>query len=172
MTMRNDPAPRAPRTDGNCPRCGRLLPYGTRRCPDCGAMSLYWPEPGCGYCGNCHEELQEGDLFCRVCGTPVGQGAFQPFENVSYCVYGPPPIKREHICPKCGFRWETYQMIDRDSYCPRCGSEADCIEHDHRFEPHFGLEPTQDLSIPPEGGDWGKKLGTIDEGDMWGDENF
>ncbi|MCF0230592.1 MAG: hypothetical protein HUJ76_12985, partial [Parasporobacterium sp.] len=32
-------------------------------------------------CGNCHEFFEEGDQYCRFCGTKKGEGAFEPYYN-------------------------------------------------------------------------------------------
>jgi len=72
------------------------------------------------YCGNCHKSLEEGDRYCRYCGTKRGEGAFLPVENDTYCVYAPPMTTR-HICKSCGYTW-TVQVLgmDRAMYCPMC----------------------------------------------------
>ena len=75
-----------------------------------------------GRCGNCHELFDDdGDLFCRYCGTRRGEGQFLPYENFMACVYGPPPVDRFHECKKCGFSWTTHRMVDRSAFCPKCG---------------------------------------------------
>ena len=43
------------------------------------------------------------------------------------CIYGPPPIKRVHTCEKCGYSWETHQMVDNQRCCPKCGGKAPAI---------------------------------------------
>ena len=77
--------------------------------------------PGKDQCGNCHAYIGE-DAYCRKCGTKAGEGAYEPYMNFNGCVYGPPPIERNHECPDCGFSWTTCVMIDSDKYCPKCGS--------------------------------------------------
>lgn len=79
-------------------------------------------------CGNCRAYLKDGDLYCRKCGTKRGEGKFAPYfspeDNIMQCIYGPPPVKRKHICPECGYSWETTLMIDEEYYCPKCGAVA------------------------------------------------
>ena len=58
-----------------------------------------------GRCGNCHSEIDKNDRYCPFCGTKHGEGAFQPYYNKMYCVYGP-PILRKIKCKKCGHTWE------------------------------------------------------------------
>lgn len=71
-------------------------------------------------CGNCHAYIGEAG-FCVYCGTKAGEGAFAPYEEIMQCVYGPPPVEREHTCTVCGHVWSTCAMIDRVRYCPQCG---------------------------------------------------
>ncbi len=78
-------------------------------------------------CGNCHAFIGE-DAYCRYCGTKRGEGKFLPYLNEEGCVYGPPPIEREHSCPKCGYSWTTHVMIDNQDYCPKCGSMVNTVE--------------------------------------------
>lgn len=77
-------------------------------------------KPGKDQCGNCHAYLGT-DKFCRYCGTKAGEGAFEPYMNYEQCVYGPPPVEREHKCPDCGFNWKTHMMVDNQQFCPECG---------------------------------------------------
>ena len=74
-----------------------------------------------GRCGNCHKELDEGDLYCRFCGTRFGEGTYEPYEDIVQIVYGPPPTIRKHTCKKCGYNWNSWSMIDEEKYCPKCG---------------------------------------------------
>lgn len=73
-------------------------------------------------CGNCHKLLEEDDKYCRYCGTRRGEGAFEPYDNVMKCIYGPMPVERTHRCPACGHSWKTVMMIDNQRYCPVCGA--------------------------------------------------
>lgn len=77
-----------------------------------------------GRCGNCHELLGENDKYCRYCGTERGKGKFEPYENDSYCVYGP-PIKKKYKCTTCGHIWIVSRMGgDYSRYCPQCGKKT------------------------------------------------
>ena len=73
-------------------------------------------------CSNCKQTYFEGDKYCRYCGAPMGRPDFivDDFD----CIYGPPPIRRVHTCNKCGYSWETNQMIDNARFCPKCGGTA------------------------------------------------
>lgn len=74
-----------------------------------------------GRCGNCHKNLGEKDKYCRYCGTPRGEGKFEPFRNEVYCVYAPPMTTR-HKCKECGYSW-TVKTLGKDNakFCPKCG---------------------------------------------------
>ena len=85
-------------------------------------------KPGKDQCGNCHAFFHEGDEYCRYCGTKVGEGAYEPYMNFEGCIYGPPPIEREHVCENCGFSWTNHVMIDRENYCPKCGKAVTVTE--------------------------------------------
>ncbi len=73
-------------------------------------------------CANCRQTYIEGDKYCRFCGAPMGEPKY--IEENFECIYGPPPVRRTHKCSKCGFRWSTEQMIDREKWCPKCGGSA------------------------------------------------
>ena len=77
-------------------------------------------------CANCGKSYIEGDKYCRYCGAPMGQPEY--IDNTIECIYGPPPVKRVHVCKKCGFRWETGLMIDNERWCPECGGPAPGVE--------------------------------------------
>jgi rubredoxin len=79
-----------------------------------------------GRCGNCHEHLGK-DKYCRICGTKRGEGAFKPYVDAYYPVYGPKPTETTHKCDVCGYTWSTYLMIDKERYCPECGGRATVI---------------------------------------------
>lgn len=83
-----------------------------------------WEECGPDRCGNCHNLLEPGDRYCRLCGTKVGEGAYAPFLNLMQCIYGPAPVNRTHTCPTCRYTWETFLMIDDEKYCPKCGGSG------------------------------------------------
>ena len=74
-------------------------------------------------CGNCHSYIGD-DKYCRCCGTKRGEGAFLPYQNFQGCIYGPPPIRREHKCQSCGYTWVTNLMINDQKYCPECGGRV------------------------------------------------
>lgn len=82
-------------------------------------------------CGNCHEELEAGDKYCRHCGTKRGEGKFEPYSNLIACIYGPEPVKRRHRCSACWYQWETCLMMDDEKYCPRCGAKAEIIKEEY-----------------------------------------
>lgn len=88
-----------------------------------------------GRCGNCHSRLQENDKYCRHCGTRRGEGAFEPYQNLMQCIYGPRPVERKHRCTQCPHTWVSCLMVDDEDYCPECGSPAawDYIEDYNDF---------------------------------------
>ena len=77
-------------------------------------------------CANCRSGYIEGDRFCRFCGAKMGKAEF--IEEDIGCIYGPPPMRRVHVCEKCGYTWETNQMIDNSRFCPECGGRAPAPE--------------------------------------------
>ena len=79
-------------------------------------------------CANCRSGYIEGDKYCRFCGAPMGIPEFIKEDFAT--IYGPPPVKRTHHCIKCGFTWETWEMIDDEKYCPQCGGEAPAVRSD------------------------------------------
>ena len=76
------------------------------------------------YCGNCSYLVNKDDKFCRKCGTEIGKGKYRPENDLMECIYGPPPVRREHICQSCGYSWTTIRMIDNEKKCPKCGGDA------------------------------------------------
>ena len=82
-------------------------------------------------CANCKSHYIEGDKYCRFCGAPMGTPKFIKEDFAT--IYGPPPVKREHNCLKCGFSWETWEMIDAEKYCPQCGGEAPAVGGDDEW---------------------------------------
>lgn len=119
MKMFAKPNPR-----GKCPCCGNPILYGATICVYCGRPNDSWRETGEGQCGNCHAPLGPDDRYCRICGTKVGKGAYEPHQDLMECIYGPRPVEREHTCRKCGFKWTTCVMLDDEKYCPKCGGKA------------------------------------------------
>lgn len=91
-------------------------------CPECNGRNALCIDYE-GRCGNCCRRLDEGDAYCRHCGTKRGEGKFEPYSNIMQCVYGPKPQKREYECSKCGYTWERVVMTV-DYHCPKCGGEA------------------------------------------------
>ena len=83
-----------------------------------------WRETTKDMCGNCHAKLLEGDKYCRICGTKVGEGSYEPYQFFEGCIYGPPPVDRFHQCEVCGYQWKTHVMLDRQNFCPKCGGHA------------------------------------------------
>ena len=73
-------------------------------------------------CPNCGKGWQKGDKYCRYCGSPISNPRFVPVMMAD--LYGPPPVRRKHICTACDYAWETYAMVDEERYCPRCGGAA------------------------------------------------
>lgn len=117
---------------GVCVGCGAPIRGEESRCSVCGAVNEAggWVAPTKSQCGNCHARLSPNDNYCRICGTKVGEGAYEPYLDLMQCIYGPMPVERTHSCPQCGFRWTTCLMIDNQDYCPKCGSRVDVEEPD------------------------------------------
>lgn len=119
-----------------CKCCGTQLEEYMRFCPECGRSrdgDSYPEMPSLSIdytnrCGNCQSEMEPDDLYCRICGTKRGLGAFKPYENHMQVVYGPMPVKRKHKCRSCGYTWKTILMLDRQEHCPRCGGSAPAKE--------------------------------------------
>ena len=80
------------------------------------------------YCGNCNSLLNPDDKFCRVCGVAASAGNYKPSTDAVSRIYGPPPVRRIHLCSACGYQWETFLMRDNQKYCPLCGGEAPAQE--------------------------------------------
>lgn len=111
---------------GSCTYCGKTVRYGQAFCGYCGKPNIFWSIPDKTQCGNCHNHLEPGDKYCRICGTKVGEGAYEPYQDIMQCIYGPMPEERTHMCKRCGYKWETCLMIDDQAYCPKCGGQAPC----------------------------------------------
>lgn len=72
-------------------------------------------------CGNCGKTLEDGDKYCRRCGTKAGEGTFKPKKNLSMQIlYGPMPVKQVHRCTNCGRIWTMFGK----EHCPECGKMA------------------------------------------------
>lgn len=119
MIKRGDANP-----EGRCLYCNRPVRYRYKYCAYCGKPNDSWVEPTQSQCGNCHNHLQEGDKYCRLCGTKVGEGAYEPYQDVIQFIYGPMPFERKHACKICGHSWITCLMVDKEKYCPECGGSA------------------------------------------------
>lgn len=120
----------------HCSHCGASISSEQKYCPCCGELCDVngWEECGKDRCGNCHSWLKDGDKYCRICGTKVGDGKYEPFQNIIQCIYGPMPVERTHKCRKCGYTWTTIQMIDREYYCPQCGGKAPYKQHEEKTD--------------------------------------
>lgn len=79
-------------------------------------------------CGNCHFCMEEGDQYCRLCGTKRGEGNFEPYKNITKYIYAQELKERKHICQKCGYKWKTIKMEDKEKFCPRCGGLAPIVD--------------------------------------------
>ncbi|WP_022762327.1 MULTISPECIES: hypothetical protein [unclassified Butyrivibrio] len=80
-------------------------------------------------CGNCHSELEPEDKYCKYCGTKRGEGAFKPYRNVSYGLYGPCGTYF-YKCHHCGKIFEYWTIGSSDvKHCPSCGSEVEDTDY-------------------------------------------
>lgn len=102
-----------------------------------------------GKCGNCHKNLGN-DEYCRYCGTKRGEGTFEPYQNVSYCIYGPAPRVRVHTCPSCNYEWRTHSMIANEKHCPKCGNLCKIAEQPENLSLSFesSTRGVSDTEIP------------------------
>jgi membrane protease subunit (stomatin/prohibitin family) len=88
----------APGPSTPCPRCGALVPPGTRFCPSCGAsMQPAAPAAAGPACPKCNTPNAAGAKFCANCGAPL---------------VAPP-----RTCPKC-----QTQVTGGGKFCPNCGT--------------------------------------------------
>ena len=106
---------------GVCERCGGVVRRDDYLCESC-RHERWETRYDKDQCGNCQSYLERGDKYCRMCGTKVGEGAFEPWQNFMECIYGPMPVERTHRCSVCGYTWKTLMMIDQQRYCPKCGN--------------------------------------------------
>jgi membrane protease subunit (stomatin/prohibitin family) len=84
-----------------CPKCGALVPAGTRFCPSCGNPMGAAPPAAAGpmlTCPKCQATAPAGTKFCPNCGTSLAPA---------------PPRK----CPKCGA-----EAPGTSKFCPNCGA--------------------------------------------------
>ncbi len=84
-----------------CPKCGALVPPGTRFCPNCGQAMTGGGPPAAGPttpCPKCGQPVPAGTKFCPNCGASMA-----------------PPAPR--TCPKCG-----KSVVTSGKFCPECGA--------------------------------------------------
>jgi membrane protease subunit (stomatin/prohibitin family) len=82
-----------------CPKCGTLVPAGTRFCPGCGqALGAPAAAPTGTPCPKCGQPVPAGVKFCPNCGASTA----------------PPPPRK---CPKCG-----QDVAGTGKFCPNCGA--------------------------------------------------
>lgn len=109
-----------------CPHCEKKIPDSAGKSfgePDF-VPKMFGEDELCddytGKCGNCHADMEDGDRFCRYCGTPRGEGAFLPYNNEVLCIYAP-PMETRHKCKKCGYSWVRSRLgVDNAEFCPKC----------------------------------------------------
>ncbi len=83
-----------------CPKCGALVPAGTRFCPACGTPIGGPPAAAGGGppCPKCGAATAPGQKFCPACGASLA----------------PPPPR---TCPKC-----AAVVTGTGKFCPNCGA--------------------------------------------------
>lgn len=83
-----------------CPKCGALIPPGTRFCPSCGTPVGAAPSAATGGspCPKCGTVVAAGTKFCPNCGASMA----------------PPPPR---TCPKC-----NATVTGAGKFCPNCGA--------------------------------------------------
>lgn len=103
-----------------------------------------WSTDYDGRCGNCHEKFESAsDKYCTYCGTKRGEGKFEPYENVIYCVYGPMPKKRTRECIKCGHKWTYTAMLDKQKFCRQCGGDSKLVDNPENEEKAPVMKPQE-----------------------------
>jgi len=103
-----------------------------------------WSTDYDGRCGNCHEKFESAsDKYCTYCGTKRGEGKFEPYENVIYCVYGPMPKKRTRECTKCGHKWTYTAMLDKQKFCRQCGGDSKLVDNPENEEKVPVMKPQE-----------------------------
>ena len=81
-----------------CPKCGTMVPGGTRFCPSCGAPMGGAPAAAGPPCPKCGQPVPAGVKFCPNCGASTA-----------------PPAPR--TCPKC-----NASVAGAGKFCPNCGA--------------------------------------------------
>ncbi|HEV2449414.1 MAG TPA: SPFH domain-containing protein [Thermoplasmata archaeon] len=85
-----------PQAQGSpCPKCGTMIPAGSRFCPSCGASTAPAPAGPTITCPKCNASMSASAKFCPSCGAPA-------------------PAPR--ACPKCG------TAVPSGKFCPNCGT--------------------------------------------------
>lgn len=70
-------------------------------------------------CGNCHQKIDPNFKYCTNCGTRRGEGAFEPYRNEAFVLYGC-PTHYYFRCDECGHEWDEISF-SLSRYCPNCG---------------------------------------------------
>ena len=78
-----------------CPKCGSILPHGSKFCGKCGAKY-----PTTRKCPSCGAEVEENMKFCGMCGAKM-------------------EAEQSQFCPKCGTK-----VPPGSKFCGKCGSKV------------------------------------------------
>lgn len=81
------------------------------------------------YCANCNSSVKKDDKYCKICGSKIGKGTYDPKADYMRCIYGPAPVERKYECIKCKYTFNTFLMVDKTKYCPKCGGKL--IRHEN-----------------------------------------
>ncbi len=82
----------------SCPKCGAIIPPGSKFCPNCGFKIQQTQGLVCPKCGS---QIPAGAKFCPNCGNPVGKNG------------------EKKRCPSCGA-----EMNSEAKFCPNCGKKV------------------------------------------------